>query len=80
VVGGLLLVEHHGPEEVYRRVGVPVEMFGELPREVLPERLPLPLLVPHVLALEQRDLEPALRLEDGEERDGVGLHEGSVAE
>lgn len=70
----LLLIEDHGAEKVNRRVLATLEVLGELPTDVFPQRRPVIGDVPDVLALEQRNLELETSFEEGEERGSVGFH------
>ena len=68
---GEFLVEDHRTEEVDGGIQAALQALGELPADVLPERLPLGLPAPDILALEQGNFEVGLLFKEGKERGGV---------
>ncbi len=71
---GLLLVKNHCAKKMVGRVLVPVQCFDEFAFDVFPKRNQLLLLIPHILALEERHLQPLLRVENGKQRRFVNVH------
>jgi hypothetical protein len=57
-----------------RGIFPPFQILREFAGDILPERFPMPLASPHVLALEQRYLKSHLLLEEIEKRGRVSVH------